>query len=742
MSFNEVTGDIKKISSSIYNKAQFIFAIPLFLLGASIFISTIWALAHFGSTVLYWDQWDDLNYIRKFSDGSLRFFDLFNQHNEHRIFFPRLVFFLDYFISKSTNSVDFTANILIQVCALFLLGALYKKMERNWFVFVSLVSIAAAMIFSLAQYENFLWGFQVQFFGITAAATATFFFFGLSVERERAGRSPWGYRVAAYGCAFVSTYTLSNGVLAPMLLIPMALFLRVGRAGIIATVFCAVILALSYFLHFHPVEGHSPYIYSLQHPVEYIRYVCGYLGNVTVFLDSNGRAEPYTVVVVFGAIGLLLSVGALGRTVLGRDQEVPRVSLLAVILFITGTAMVTALGRITFGLGQSLSSRYVTPVSIFWVAHLFYWMPLRVQGRASRALSIIVGVIAALVATSSIRGHLDGLQDAGTQALIRARARDAFLSQVQDPDSYRAVYPVDRTIIEQLPFLRERHLSVFADEANRILGRNLAEIATVLPDNACTGSIDRLIMLSSADNQASFVTAGWAWSMVDGSAADRLVFTDGAGTIQGFAGGGWDRKDVPQALSQVTSDAVGWQGFLKASANQPVNAYAMLPHHRACKVAGTVTAAVLSGYVPMNALGAPLVMSGAPTLAGGWTKDGQNAVAGPSPVPDPVYGSWSGADSNIGELRFGSFVPPKSHIVFPIVTGPHTEGLMVVLIDEATGAEVARYSFEVSTTWTAMDLQIPETAVGKPMVLAFRDQGGGWGQWFAVGALHERSGGP
>src|SRR5436189_3578557 len=47
-----------------------------------------------GVDVPFWDQWDGTAPLfEKMAAGTLRFADFFAQHNEHRLLFPRLIFF-------------------------------------------------------------------------------------------------------------------------------------------------------------------------------------------------------------------------------------------------------------------------------------------------------------------------------------------------------------------------------------------------------------------------------------------------------------------------------------------------------------------------------------------------------------------------------------------------------------------------------------------------------------------------
>ncbi|WP_148293857.1 hypothetical protein, partial [Azospirillum sp. B4] len=666
---------------------RFIIPTTFLVIGLLFVLSTFWAVVRFGSTVPIFDQWDDFAYTQRLIDGTLRFGDLFTQHAEHRIFFPRLIFLLDYFIADSTNKVNFAANLFIVSCTLFSILAAYRKLESNKAVFLSISAISALILFSLSQRENFLWGFQVQFFGGVSAAAATFVAFGASVERRERRRSAVIYRTLAYVLAFVATYMLSNGILAAFLLIPMAMVLRTGRVVVFTTAAWAVFLAFSYFLNFHPISGHSPYIYSLTHPVEYLRYLSGYLGNLMAGLVD---AEPWRgrFAIALGATGLVLTAAALSRTLRGWSEPPARIVLLALILFVLGTAMLTALGRITFGLDQAFSSRYKTPVSAFWVAHICYWVSLcRFRTGGGKAVLVVGTGILALLTFCAISGHLRGWQEGISQSLAHSKARDAILSDVRDEASYHDLFPVDTPILQRVPFMREHHLAMFADADNRLLGQKPEWLEAPSSDK-CVGMFDSVEMLSIANGEVSLAATGWAWNLTSQASVKRVIFTDATGKVVGYAGGGWSRPDVQAALPAAGHAKVGWTGFAKIEPGALIKAHGLMPDHRICDIGEKAAPQNHSRFVPLASLGAAIPMSSEPVLSGGWARDGQNAAAGPLSNGDVVYGSWGGADSNVGELRIGPFTPTQPRVAFPIVTGPHAENQVIHLLDAATGAEI------------------------------------------------------
>ncbi len=577
-----------KIHFSLTNNVALRWVLPvvLFIVGACVVLSTVFSVYGYGSSVLFGDQWYDFRYIKSYYNGDLHFVDLFNQHNEHRIFFPRLIFFIDYFVSNADNRFSFLISVVVQFGTLFGVGAIYWKNEKNLAVFISLIALASIFLFSLNQRENFMWGFQVGFLGVVTATVAAFFFFSISSDREARGLSPWGYRILSYLMAFVATYTLSNGILCAVILVPLAIVQRCSRFSVGITALCAAILAFSYFAHFQPVPYHAPYSYSLEHPAECARYVTAYLGASLGLLNQYMGLPLGVIPIGFGFAGIILSMAALWRVISVEGDGCYRSALVAVILFLLGTAMLTALGRVTFGLGQAFAGRYLTPVSVFWVAHIFYWASLRTRLARGAALIRYGGPIFVLpIAISCTLAHVGGWHGSIASFLSYNRVRDALLSDVLADDVAGIVNVDNEMILSNLGFLRQHRLSVFAPADNRILGQVLATTFPVATAGACLGFLDAISAASSTGPQVGLMADGWAWDARAKHRVDRIFITNAAGAVIGFGSGGWSRPDVPKALPEVRVDSVGWKGFLKAGPNEVVRAYALLADHRVCQFA-------------------------------------------------------------------------------------------------------------------------------------------------------------
>ncbi|KAB2644004.1 MAG: hypothetical protein DVB29_03785 [Verrucomicrobia bacterium] len=165
-------------------------------------------IAHYGSAVPYWDQWDmeAANLYQPFLEGTLTLSQLVAPHNEHRVVTTRLLALLLLKINGFWSPLlEMIVNALLHVITVLaivgmLLHALGKK--AAWpLLFLSLV------LFSLPYgWENTLAGFQAQFYFVLLFSALTLF---LLIEKKLF--SPlWFLGLLAGVLAF---FSLASGIL-------------------------------------------------------------------------------------------------------------------------------------------------------------------------------------------------------------------------------------------------------------------------------------------------------------------------------------------------------------------------------------------------------------------------------------------------------------------------------------------------------------------------------------------------
>ena len=128
----------------------------------------------FGVNLYLLDEWDVLPPLfERHAAGMLTLGDFWQQHNEHRLLFPELAMFgLGWLTRGDTVTNMYVSQGLLAAMLAVYLAAFGREFRSGWTAW-ALVPVAF-LVFSLRQAENMLWGFQLGFFLVMAAALAAF----------------------------------------------------------------------------------------------------------------------------------------------------------------------------------------------------------------------------------------------------------------------------------------------------------------------------------------------------------------------------------------------------------------------------------------------------------------------------------------------------------------------------------------------------------------------------------------
>ena len=535
-----------------------------------IVVDTLRAVVPLWSPLPWFDEWATVSLIQSWQTGEASLLGiLFAQHNEHRILVPRLVFFADDLVFGGQGYLSLAAIALVQAlhAALFavLLARARPARAGRW----ALAAVVVALMFSLRQAENFTSGFQVQFVGVFAGASAGFALFGLAVARYRQGRPATGPLVAAGLAVLVTTLTMANGLAAGFVVVALSLMARMPRRVTLACAAWAVLLAVVYLDGYVPVAHHSHPTESLGHPLGLLLYVATYLG-------AMGVPGPAAVPALLGGLGLVAGAAAVART-LRRGAGPAELALVGVMLFVGTAAGVTAAGRLGFGIDQALSSRYATGSAAFWAAQLVYWWRATPELGARSAVWARAGVVAVSLLLVAAMGRAQGgaKPQMVVQSFALAESADLLLLDLHDPEVLgRTAWGVP-DVESLVPVLRENHLSIFSTREAGALGRPVSEVGPIAGSEACGGSFS-----AQADPRlgpGGIRLSGFA--LAGRSLLRRILLANAAGTVVGFGSGA-----VPGAPRGT------WRGFAVAEPGARLAAFGWLPDRRLCRVGDAVAA--------------------------------------------------------------------------------------------------------------------------------------------------------
>ncbi len=398
------------------------------------------------------DMWSLVPLIQKMHDGTLTLPDLLaSTAGQHRPFFPKLWMLALARLSSWNLAYELAGNILL--AAGFLL-VMRRQLQRTFLSAarsqpIWLLPLISMILFSLQQ--SWLKGYRVPNFMSAFFPVLGFFLL--------AGPNLFPFRFwAAFSLGVVSTLSMTNGLLSW----PIGfLILWAGDSGKRERVrslwvwglLSAGILGAYVLTYTWPPKSPTPFS-ALQHPFHFAWYLLSYLGSPMLPLDTFRAGW-------LGATGILLCAWTGWN--LHKDQKISTKILLpygAVIFYVLGTAVLTAIGRGSMGIEQILVSRYVPLSNLFWISILIL-LALRITGNPAQSGVAILCVLG--IALLTLFGSFRAQED-----FRRLRARlllgRAELFRLQDDSKLRILHPKPDLVKKWTPILQKYRLSIFRNE--------------------------------------------------------------------------------------------------------------------------------------------------------------------------------------------------------------------------------------------------------------------------------------
>jgi hypothetical protein len=428
----------------------------------------IYAVVKYSVEVPFWDQWDLVPYLEKLYQGTLTFADLYSQHNEHRILFPRIIMLALARLTSWNTSYEIGVNLVLGTAIFFVLVRQLRATAAStggsgsqW-----LIPVLALIVFSLAQWENWLWGWQLQIFlNVLAVAAAVLLLANPPFTRIRfAGAAAMGV---------VATYSFANGVavwFSGLIALCCLLYGYPERRAYFARATLIWIIigtaAIWSYLYGYVKPPYHPSVWvAVEQPFAFLRYEATYL-------FAPVAPNPLTFVLTLPALA-----GACYFSWLLVRAKLIRIGVLAPYLalasYVVASAIITGIGRVGIGAGQAGQSRYLTINSLLWVSvAILLWvfisrwksLPAAPGRKSLRVLgwySIVV-----IVYLASLRS-IFGLDFAAVKEGYLIPARNELLTgkDVHDWDDelWHHVYNRREVLGERVKVLQRYHLSVFRD---------------------------------------------------------------------------------------------------------------------------------------------------------------------------------------------------------------------------------------------------------------------------------------
>lgn len=520
-------------------------------IGVAIYVS---AVSY--SPVLYSDSWREIDpIVLHVSPVAPEW--LWKQLNEHRVVIPKLFLAADLEWFHARQGFLLASILCIQLLHLILLawsmhvlGGWSGVLRRTG------IGLAAFCLFCPSQWENFVWGFQVCFVLPGLFATLSFVTLLLYWMRSReAVRSAWIYLLISVIASLAATYSLANGNLLWPLLVCAAILLRLRLSAIASFVIAGAASTSLYFYDYVRPPQHASIGTSLQSPGELIRYTAVYFGSVWV--RDSARAAELT-----GMTGLILAI-VLVRYLWVRAREIQPfpLQLTLTMLFCVGTAFITSLGRLNFGIAQAFASRYQTIALLFWCCLGLSAVWLAAAGSIRLAAVVVLQVCLLLILARSAWRAPWTIREARLHGFQLNAAGEALLEGIDDREQlYYIGLLRPQYVFAITNLLKQDQLSLYSEGPSQLLDRPLSSIFHTDAGRNCNGAIESVTPVAGGDVSALRVT-GWAWDSSRRKPPAYMVFVNG-GTIAGLGAVGDWRSSERLGHEEIPSHYVGFTGYV------------------------------------------------------------------------------------------------------------------------------------------------------------------------------------
>ncbi len=325
-------------------------------------VAYFWLVSRYSVNVIAGDQLDDVTVIVRSYSHLFDLNSLWALHNENRMLFPNLlVVLLGHTTGFNIQIEEYLSAIILMAATALLIWAHKRRSPSTpWIYYCPVVFLT----FSVVQYWNTLFGFQIAWYIVLLALAGTM----ALVDRPAL---TWPTFIAAGAVGIIGSFSSLQG----LIIWPVALILlyhrRRSRALIGTWIVLAFITAAVYFYNYNTRTSPGNHSYVWQHPAASLKYYLVALGDVLGFrakfnAPGNGGVE------LFGLLILVLAVVTLIVYGLRRDERGAGPLGSALICFgLLFAAMVTA-GRASTGIWTAAGSRFTTfdlliPVGMYLV---------------------------------------------------------------------------------------------------------------------------------------------------------------------------------------------------------------------------------------------------------------------------------------------------------------------------------------------------------------------------------------
>jgi hypothetical protein len=702
-------------------------ALREFLKGAGLVGLAVWAgfcWFHLLTTVVrdysplpYWDYWGVVMQYDDFLAGHLGI--LWQQHNDHRIVFLKLLFELDMLLGHGLQIIPLLAGSFCYL-GIWVILVWTLLTERNMTLWMRTSAALLVGILMGWRGSSAVLGtaFLLQW---TLLEVATILALAL-FARVRPAKDTW-LLAGSIGCGIVANYTAANGLFVWPLLMGAALLKRLSRIQITVLGVSAIASVGIFFIGYHSSNSLS-LLNSLSHPIYWFNFVASYL-SVPFGLMGHRHVGLIFGLISFCAFGLLFR-SALKHSLI---PSVPGIVLFGTYLFTLISGVLVSFGRMDPNDGAFVAAkapRYVTIPLVSWAVLISAAIWVNARLRRNRTVVVIV-ISAGLLFTRTFYGTEPWVKGRDVEFAEQQLSVLSLESGIMDREFLDRIYPDVQVLKTYLPVLQRHHLSIYYFSHTGWLLKSAKSVFRQFPAPPGPGDITQVYPVHTG-----LQVMGWADAVHRPSYLPKVVFINGLGQVAGF--GCKLLAGNPLYLASVkTPAAIAWVGFLQMVPGS--KSFSAFVFDRRSKMLTPIGSEV---FVPdisaasQEEIGDPIKdVQWEPE--GNWVKNLVPPGVAPGTPPGNYMSSWAGGDQNAGSIRSLPVDVPAGHcIALPVLHGPSVGGLAAYIIDAATGKKILELPMQgADTVWRFWRFRLDNSVARFAIVVS--DAGRQWGEWIAVG---------
>lgn len=716
--------DLNRLRTTLFNllafdRAQWTLVILIALAAWFVFswFHLIETILHYYNPFPIWDYWHVVTDLKKIE--ALDPHVLWQQHNDHRIIFPEIVFATDMLLFHGLQILPLAVSFLSYLAMWVLIArALFSD---------SSVSLAIRWLAVLLGGIVMGWRGIAQVVGVpfllqwTLLQVMVLMSLWLLWRAKAADKTR--YLAAGVACAVVANYSAANGLLLWPILLAAAWTLRLKKPMLFVLAITAVVSSSAFFIGYHS-SGDLNLTNFIKHPIYSFEFLCSYLS------VPFGLASPSRTGICIGFLslaGFCILIGLAGRNRLLVSG--PGILLFGSYAFTLLTSFLISSGRMDPSDPTFLSAkaeRYVSIPVVTWAILIAagLWVTYRLGWKkACYAIALLTLILLLKVLPKTrvwVQSHDNIIREQQWAAL-------SIESGVFDPELVRKVYPDPNLVTIALPALREFHVSIYSLAYIKWLLRPAASEFRLSHGPVAPGEITQVYPL-----QGGLEVMGWADGAQHASYFPKVLLVNDRSQIVGFA-----RRlkiGLPAGLaSPQTPSSIAWGGFVRLTdQNRTFSAYVIDRRTRTLIPFGNAVSFPKVQAATTKDMGSAI--QGIDwTVSGDWTKNLIPPGVDAGSPPSAFLASWAGNDANVGSIRSSPIATSANRcLILPVLHGPVVDGLSVKVVNAKTNELIATPPLQgAGTQWRLWRIALaPDVA---EFQIQAEDQGRSWGEWLAVG---------